>query len=154
MAVDTAPIEARWTPPRCGSSLSGMAGITTCELETGHPGPHQGRLWGDAGFDLQTWKIGGHSGCTPPFFTPDPGEFEEEALNWLARLESGEIVRLEGPVPDGTYRCRRISCCQLQPVEKTLACPACSAPICSRCFRCGGPSPHVPSGELAYVADM
>jgi hypothetical protein len=130
-----------------------MAGITECELHEGHPGLHQGRLWGDATFELQMWQVGGSWGCLPPFFTPNPDESEARPLTWPARLENGQIVRLDQPIPTDVYRCRRISCWQLQPAGATATCPKCSAPLCARCFRCGGLWPHGPSGELVYVSD-
>jgi hypothetical protein len=141
----------------CRSSQSGMAGITECELDAGHGGLHQGHLWGNSAFDLSTWKIGGSWGCTPPFFTPHPWETaaadEREASDLLVRLDTGEMVRLLTPLPEGTYRCPRTACWQLQVLSETASCPSCARPLCSRCSRCGAPRPHVPTGELAYSPD-
>jgi hypothetical protein len=80
-----------------------------------------------------------------------PGPAPEEG--WLTRLQDGTVGRLPAPFPARTYRCRRIACWQLQSAAQAKRCPRCSAPICSRCARCGGNRAHVPSGEPAYRED-
>ena len=153
MTADIALLEAVPASAGCDSARSGMAGTWVCELQRGHAGLHQGRLWGDRHFELETWKVGGTSGCLPPFFVPDQDGPGAEVRSWPARLEDGSIVRLDALPPPDAYRCHRISCWQLQPMSGTASCPACSARICSRCFRCGGVRAHRPDGELAYRSD-
>ena len=63
------------------------------------------------------------------------------------------MARIDLPVREAAYRCPRSCCWQLQALSQTAGCPTCSAPICTRCFRCGGVRPHVPSGASAYVSD-
>ena len=159
MVTDAALLAQPSLRGTCTSSQSGMAGVTTCELDAGHAGLHQGRLWNNPAAELSTWRVAGTWVCTPPFFIPASGEAEPEApagpesTGLLVLLESGHVVRTTEAIPAELYRCPRISCWLLQPRERTTPCPTCAAPICSRCFRCGGLWAHVPSGELAYASD-